>query len=161
MRSKTPSPAPPPVDEVMQNLRRIVRALQEYSSSVERQFGLTGPQLWALWELNRGGPQSLKALSARMHLDPSTVTGVVERLHRKALVTRAPDPEDRRRVVLDLTAAGRATVKSAPHPAQGQLVHGLRAMGPRQVAQLNRSLRLLAAVMEADRLDVRFFFAEE
>ncbi len=145
----------------MQNLRRIVRALQDYSSSVERNFGLTGPQLWALWELHRGGPQSLKALSGRMHLDPSTVTGVVERLHRKGLVARDPDPEDRRRVVLTLTEAGRATVKKAPHPAQGQLLHALHAMTPAEVARLNGTLARLVKVMEADRLEVKFFFAEE
>lgn len=162
MRSKTPSPSQPQVvDEVMQNLRRIVKALQEYSSSVEKQFGLTGPQLWALWELNRRGPMSLKALAERMHLDPSTVTGVVDRLQRKGLVSREADPADRRRVVLDLTPEGVTTVKSAPHPAQGQLVHALSAMDSGQVAQLNRTLQLLASVMEADKLDVRFFFSEE
>ena len=145
----------------MQNLRRIVRALQEYSSSVERQFGLTGPQLWALWELNRGGALSLKDLAARMHLDPSTVTGVVDRLQRKGLMARDPDPEDRRRVVLGLTDAGRATLKSAPHPAQGRLLHALHGMTPAEVARLNGTLRRLVKVMEADRLEVKFFFAEE
>lgn len=162
MRSKDPSPSQPlVVDEVMQNLRRIVKALQEYSSSVEKQFGLTGPQLWALWELNRRGPMSLKALAERMHLDPSTVTGVVERLNKKGLLSREADSEDRRRVVLDLTAEGRATVKSAPHPAQGQLLHALSVMDTGQVEQLNRTLQLLASVMEADKLEVRFFFSEE
>ncbi len=149
------------IDEVMQNLRRIVKALQEYSSSVEKQFGLTGPQLWALWELNRRGPQSLKGLSARMHLDPSTVTGVVDRLARRGLVSRETDPADRRRVVLSLTQEGRSTVKAAPHPAQGQLIHALQVMNATQVDQLNEALRLLVAVMEADQLEVRFFFSEE
>ncbi|MFN8011871.1 MAG: MarR family transcriptional regulator [Holophagaceae bacterium] len=145
----------------MQNLRRIVKALQEYSSSVEKQFGLTGPQLWALWELNRRGPMSLKGLAERMHLDPSTVTGVVERLHRKGLVSREADAEDRRRVVLGLTEEGRKTVRTAPHPAQGQLLHALSVMDADQVEQLNKTLQLLASVMEADKLEVRFFFSEE
>lgn len=149
------------VDEVMQNLRRIVKALQEYSSSVEKQFGLTGPQLWALWELSRRGPLSLKALAERMHLDPSTVTGVVDRLHKRGLVLRAPDSEDRRRVVISLTPLGEGTVKGAPHPAQGQLVHALLAMEQGQVDHLNQSLQLLVSVMEADKLEVRFFFSEE
>lgn len=149
------------VDEVMQNLRRIVKALQEYSSSVEKRFGLTGPQLWALWELNRRGPLGLKALAEQMHLDPSTVTGVVDRLQRRGLVLRGSDPEDRRRVVISLTPEGASTVKAAPHPAQGQLIHALIAMDPIQVETLNQSLGLLVSVMEADKLDVRFFFSEE
>lgn len=145
----------------MQNLRRVVKALQEYSSSVEKQFGITGPQLWALWELNRRGPMSLKALAERMHLDPSTVTGVVDRLQKKGLVSREADPADRRRVVLDLTPGGAMTVKSAPHPAQGQLIHALSVMDAGQVEQLNRTLQLMASVMEADKLEVRFFFSDE
>lgn len=145
----------------MQNLRRIVKALQDYSSSVEKRFGLTGPQLWALWELHHRGPLSLKALAGRMHLDSSTVTGVVDRLHKKGLLIRSTDPEDRRRVVLSLTPAGKTTVKAAPHPAQGQLLHALKDMDPIEVDTLNQTLQRLALVMEADRLEVKFFFSEE
>ena len=49
-------------EEAVQSLRRIVKALHDYSTSVEQQIGLTGPQLWALWELGRAGSLSLKAL---------------------------------------------------------------------------------------------------
>lgn len=144
----------------MQSLRRIVKALHEYSMSVEKQFGLTGPQLWALWELSRAGTLSLKALSARMHLDPSTVTGVVDRLQKRGLLVRATDPEDRRRVVLSLTAEGSHLLKEAPHPAQGQLLHALHGMGLEEVERLNQTLKQLATDMEVDASDVRFFFAE-
>ena len=144
----------------MQSLRRIVKALHDYSTQVERQFGLTGPQLWALWELNRAGTLSLKALSQRMHLEPSTVTGVVDRLQKRGLLVRVPDPEDRRRVILSLTAEGIHLLKGAPHPAQGQLLYALHAMDLEAVAQLNQTLKRLASDMEADAADVRFFFAE-
>lgn len=147
-------------EAVMKSLRRIVKALHEYSTSVEKRFGLTGPQLWALWELNRAGVLSLKALSAHMHLDPSTVTGVVDRLQRRQLVQREADPDDRRRVVLSLTEAGVQLLKAAPHPAQGQLLHALHAMNLGEVERLDQTLRQLAAVMETDSMDVQFFFAE-
>lgn len=147
-------------EEVMRSLRRVVKALHEYSMSVEKQVGLTGPQLWALWELNRAGALSLKALSARMHLDPSTVTGVVDRLQRRDLVARATDPEDRRRVVLSLTPEGADLLRGAPHPAQGQLLHALHAMPLAEVEGLNQTLKQLAAVMEVDSTEARFFFAE-
>ncbi len=147
-------------EEVMQSLRRVVKALHEYSTSVEKQFGLTGPQLWALWELNRAGHLSLKALSARMHLDPSTVTGVVDRLQKRRLLVRATDPKDRRRVVLSLTAEGIHLLKEAPHPAQGQLLYALHGMDLEEVEQLNQTLKHLASVMEVGSAEARFFFAE-
>lgn len=144
----------------MQSLRRIVKALHDYSTQVERQFGLTGPQLWALWELNRAGTLSLKDLALRMHLEPSTVTGVVDRLQKRGLLLRVPDTKDRRRVVLSLTAEGNQLLKGAPHPAQGQLLHALHAMDLEAVAHLDRMLKQLASDMEMDAAEVRFFFAE-
>lgn len=148
-------------EEAVQSLRRIVKALHDYSTSVEQQIGLTGPQLWALWELSRAGSMSLKALSAKMHLDPSTVTGVVDRLQRQDLLARTPDPKDRRRVILSLTEAGARRLKGAPHPAQGQLLHALHAMPLKEVERLDHALKQVATLMEVDSTEVRFFFAEE
>ncbi len=155
--SITPDPL---VEATMNHLRRIVRALELYSKEVEARFGLTGPQLWALWELGQGGPMALKALAARMHLHPSTVVGVVDRLAEKGLAFRSEDPEDRRRVRLGLTPKGRATLRRAPHPAQGRLIHGLQALEPRKRKALHAALGTLVKVMEAEDLDARFFFAQ-
>jgi DNA-binding MarR family transcriptional regulator len=38
---------------------------------------------------------------------PSTLTGVLDRLERRALITRAPHPTDRRSVLVSLTPTGR------------------------------------------------------
>ncbi|HJV21081.1 MAG TPA: MarR family transcriptional regulator [Holophagaceae bacterium] len=144
----------------MNHLRRIVRALEVYSKDVEARFGLTGPQLWALWELGQGGPMALKELAARMQLHPSTVVGVVDRLSDKGLMTREVDAEDRRRVRLALTAKGRTTLRRAPHPAQGRLVHGLQSLPARQRTDIHRALATLVKLMEAEDLEARFFFAK-
>lgn len=145
----------------MQNLRRIVKALEGYSREVEKRFDLTGPQLWALWELGHTGPQPLKDLAARMHLDPSTVVGVVDRLSAKGMVTRKPDAVDRRRVSLTLAPKGAELLKAAPHPAQGHLLAGLESMDRSRVESLHESLKLLVTVLEADKIKAPFFFAEE
>jgi DNA-binding MarR family transcriptional regulator len=147
------------VEDAMNQLRRIVRALELYSKDVEARFGLTGPQLWALWELGQGGSLALKDLAAQMQLHPSTVVGVVDRLSGKGLVEREVDPGDRRRVRLSLTARGRATLRRAPHPAQGRLVHGLRALSVGQRKTIHRALVMLVKLMEAEDLEARFFFA--
>ena len=39
---------------IVAGLRRIVKALETYSRAVQREFGLTGPQLWAVQVLTRG-----------------------------------------------------------------------------------------------------------
>ncbi len=158
---KTPSPPIDPIHEAMQDLRRLVRAIEGYSRSVENRFGLTGPQLWALWELGRASPLSLKELAERMHLSSSTLVGVIDRLVAKGLVTREQDSGDRRRIRLGLTPAGTSLWKEAPHPAQGQLIEGLRTLEPAQMGELGRSLKILVRAMEAEGMEARFFFSEE
>ena len=149
------------IQECMQSLRRIVKALETYSQSVEKRFGLTGPQLWALWELGHIGPCALKDLAERMKLDASTVVGVVDRLVAKGLVVRNPDAGDRRRISLAPTPKGEEILQAAPHPAQGHLLGGLERMERARVEDLHASLRTLVEVMEAENLDVPFFFAKE
>ena len=161
---RTKKQAPPEIDlveAVMQNLRRIFKAVESYSRSVETRFGITGPQLWALWELDRSAPLALKELAARMHLSPSTVVGVVDRLIAKGLVTRETDQVDRRRVCLSLSDQGKSLTKQAPNPAQDQLIKGLKSLSPDQLGTLSQSLGLLVHTMDADNLEAPFFFSEE
>jgi len=123
---------------------------------VEKRFDLTGPQLWALWELGRSGPCALKHLAERMKLDPSTVVGVVARLVLKGLVLRNPDPQDRRKISLAPTPKGEEILAAAPHPAQGHLLAGLENMDRTRVENLAEALKTLVGVLE-----VPFFFSEE
>jgi DNA-binding MarR family transcriptional regulator len=148
------------IQESMQSLRRIVKALEDYSRAVEREFGLTGPQVWALWELGQFGPMSLKDLAERMRLESSTVVGVVDRLAVKELVVRNSDPTDRRRISLVPTSKGKAIVERAPHPAQGHLLKGLESMQRDKVASLHEALATLERVLGANNLKAQFFFAE-
>ncbi|HEU4952520.1 MAG TPA: MarR family transcriptional regulator [Holophagaceae bacterium] len=148
------------IEAIFQDIRRIVRALELFSKEVDVKFNLTAPQLWALWELGREGPLALKDLSARIQLHPSTVVGVVDRLESKGLVARKPDPEDRRRVRLSLTAAGRALRRKVPHPAQGRLLHALQQMPERRIAEIEKSVATLVKAMEAEDVEARFFFSE-
>jgi DNA-binding MarR family transcriptional regulator len=162
MKAKTVRiPQPQLIQECMQDLRRIVKVLENYSLSVEKRFGLTGPQLWALWELGRMGPLALKDLAARMCLDPSTVVGVVDRLVAKGMLTRNPDTADRRRISLVLTVKGTELLKSAPHPAQGHLLAGLEGMERERVDSLHEALRMLVTVLDADQIEAPFFFSKE
>lgn len=66
--------------------------------------------LLALW-----AEDSLKAidLGKRAGLEPSTMTGLLDRMERDGLVRRAPDPNDRRASRIRLTPKGVAAEASA------------------------------------------------
>lgn len=149
------------IEGVMQNLRKVVKALEAYSRVVETRFGLTGPQLWVIWELGRHAPLALKDLAARMHMSPSTLVGVIDRLLAKGLVRREQDPEDRRRVCLSLSPEGLLLWAKAPDPAQGRLIQGLKEMPAKERSAFHHGLEHLVKAMDADQLEARFFFSEE
>ena len=149
------------ISETVQSLRRIVKTIEDYSQQVSSEFGVTGPQLWAIKTISEHGALPLGQLSKKMYLHPSTVTGVVDRLESKGYVARGRDATDRRIVTVSLTAAGKGLVKTAPHPVQGKMIYGLRKLKREELHVIYESVRKLAELMEAENVKVTFFFDKE
>lgn len=70
--------------------------------------GLTSPQFAVLHALAHDGQLTQVALGSNIRLDRSTTADVVRRLVARRLVTQVKDPDDARRRLVRLTAAGRA-----------------------------------------------------
>jgi MarR family transcriptional regulator, organic hydroperoxide resistance regulator len=58
-----------------------------------------------------GGAQTARALADATAQRPSTLTGVLDRLERRGLVARRPNPADRRSTLIEPTPDGRAAVR--------------------------------------------------
>jgi len=71
-------------------------------------MGLTYPQYLAMLVLWEQSPRTVGALGDALDLDSSTLTPLLKRLEAGGLVARHRDPEDERRVIVDLTDKGRA-----------------------------------------------------
>jgi DNA-binding MarR family transcriptional regulator len=149
------------ISEIMQCLRRIFKAIQQYSEAVLKEFGVTGPQLWALRTIYDEGRLSMGELSQRMYLHMSTVSGVVDRLEEKGYVERTRGDEDRRVVKISLTKAGKKLVQRGPEAAQGKLLHGLESLSQREVLIIRSSLEKVVRLMEIQDTRATFFFSEE
>jgi DNA-binding MarR family transcriptional regulator len=149
------------IAEVMQSLRRIFKAIQDYSYDVSDKFGTTGPQLWALKTISQNESLSLGELGRRMYLHPSTITGLIDRLEKKALVERDRDQTDRRVIKLRLTSKGKGLVKRAPNPIQGKMIYGLRRLKRKELNLIHHSVQKLVEVMEVQDVKATFFFDQE
>lgn len=80
---------------------------------VLEQLGLTYPQyvtIICLWEEDR---QTVKGLSEKLFLEPSTMTPMLKRLEAMGYVRRERDTEDERSVRVSLTDSGRALREKA------------------------------------------------
>ena len=71
-------------------------------------LGLTYPQYLAMLVLWQGDGLTVSQLGERLALDSGTLTPLLKRLEASGLVQRLRDAADERRVLLQLTPAGRA-----------------------------------------------------
>lgn len=140
------------IPEVIDNLRRIFQAINEYSRTAVRDTELTGPQLWALKILSNAAPLRVSDLAREMFLRPATVVGILDRLEAKGLVTRTRSQEDRRAVDLDLTERGRQLVEKAPEVAQMLLVQGLATLSDQQFGAVVEGMQQMVRILGAEGL---------
>ncbi len=70
-------------------------------------LGLTYPQYLVMLVLWEASPRTVGTLGEALDLDSSTLTPLLKRLEAAGLVERHRDPEDERRVIVDLSEAGR------------------------------------------------------
>jgi MarR family transcriptional regulator, organic hydroperoxide resistance regulator len=136
---------------VIDALRRLFRAIQEYSKAVQSRSGLSSPQLWALQIVGAHPGVSIGELSERMFAHPSTVSGVVDRLEGRGALRRETDERDRRGVRLTLTARGRGALRRSPQPVQSGLARALEQMPRAQLALFRRTLDEVVRQTEAVR----------
>ena len=81
--------------------------------------GLSLPKFAALSQLNAAGESlPLGELAARLACVKSNVTQLVDRLEADGLVSREPDPNDRRSRLAVLTAAGRKALEAGSRVQQ-------------------------------------------
>lgn len=135
---------------VMASLRRIIRAIDLHSRALVQRFGLTGPQLVVLKELLDSSPQTVSRLAAAVSLSQATVTGILDRLERKQMVTRARDSRDKRRVMVSPTATAEEALVGAPPLLQEHFTRAFEQLPDWEQTQILSSLQKIVALMEAD-----------
>lgn len=108
-----PADLPPPGTErleVMQGVRlgllTVAERLRQNWAAHAAAVGLSTAQVNALLTLEPGDAVPMRSLAARLDYDASNLSVLVDRLERRGVVERRPDPSDRRVKALALTAEG-------------------------------------------------------
>lgn len=146
---------------IVRSLRRIIRAVGLYSRELLRRRNLTAPQLATLRQLRRSGPLSAGELARGISVSQATVTGIVDRLEQRNLLTRARDSEDRRRVVIDLTELGYDAVSTSPPPLHERFMLRLDELSAGEREEIDRVLCLIVEMMEAEEVEAAPVLAAE
>ena len=140
-------------EEVLVALRRVMRAVDIHSRRLERELGLSGPQLVLMHALGTLGEVPMGRLAQEVHVSQATATSLVDRLQSKGLAARARSSEDGRRVLVKLTPAGRRLLRKAPPPLQEHFVRRFQEMADWEQNQILSSLQRLAQMMDAEDIE--------
>ncbi len=128
--------------EVFRLIELAEKKLKQIQRETIGEADLTPPQYFILTLLWERDGRPLKELAAAAHCAPATMTGIVDTLEAKELVTREPNPADRRSLLVELTEQGRALRDSTP-----TLDRIFRSccvgLEPDEVRQLSRLLKKL------------------
>jgi DNA-binding MarR family transcriptional regulator len=89
-----------------------------------------------LLRLSNGEPAGVGELARAAGVSSRNVTGLVDTLEKAGMVTRAPDPGDRRAVLVSITAAGLGWVDDFREPARRAMAAVFHGFSTEEVARL-------------------------
>ena len=131
---------------VLSRLTRVSAQLDTARAKAFRDHDLDSWEFDVLAALRRAGPPftlSAGTLATQTHVTSGTMTTRVDRLLERGFVTRFPDENDRRGVLVALTPAGQSGVDGAIKDLLEQEKTALEALGPKEREQLADLLRKL------------------
>lgn len=140
-------------EELFISIRKIIRAIDLRSKKLNKEAGITGPQLLILQELGRIKGITAKDVSTNINLSQATVTSILDRLEAKCFVKRIRSESDRRRVALFLTDDGMNALLNAPQPIEDSFVEKFSALKEWEQYQLLSSVEHIAYMMGASDID--------
>lgn len=121
---------------ILNSIRQIIRAIDVDSRRLASGHKVTGPQLMCLMAVLEKGTIKALDIAEKVHFSPSTLVGVLDRLEAKGLIRRERNAEDRRKVSIAATEAGKRLVSRTPLPLQHSLGHALGRLSTREREEL-------------------------
>ncbi len=140
-------------DELLVSLRRIIRAIDLHSKRLNKETGLTGPQLMVMQEIIVRDNIMVKQIAENINLSSATVTSILDRLEKRGLVRRERSTTDKRKVGLHLTDEGVEILQSAPKPLQQHFITRFESLEEWEQTQMVATMQRVAKMMDADAID--------
>ncbi len=139
------------VEGIVDRISGLSRRLQRSMDETLAEFGLDSAEHKALSSLAQAGEPYRSTpgkLARRMDLSSGAMTNRLDRLQEAGLIRRLPDPDDRRGLLIELTAQGRRLYQKAVGAQAKKEALITSALNQRQKKQLNSLLRTLMLEFE-------------
>jgi DNA-binding MarR family transcriptional regulator len=124
-------------------LKHAQLRMNELSTRALEPYNVNGRELAVLVMLAGREPESQQQAAQRLGVDRTTMVALLDTLEGKGLVSRHPQPEDRRRNVVELTEIGQLLLEKAAAASDEAEREFLSPLDPQTARQLRSALRAL------------------
>ena len=131
--------------EIFQLIDGLEKRFRQFQGYTLKESKLTPPQYFILSLLAEEDGRPFKELAEAAACSRATITGIVDTLEKKGLVTRNPHPDDRRSMLVKLTETGRSLLQSTPGLEKTFGSCCCDVLPPEEMRELSRLLNKLSA----------------
>ncbi|GAB3609343.1 MarR family transcriptional regulator [Humibacter ginsengisoli] len=136
------------VEATAGELRRAVSQVKRRMRST-RSSELSAPESSVLSRLDRNGSDNIAGLARWDQVTPQTMGSTVAALEARGFIQRQPDPDDGRRFVLSLTAAGARQLHDIRDAATHSIAVALREhLSPEEIRLIHDAAPLIERVAQ-------------
>ena len=148
MKGDHPSQVAALAERMERDLSAIHHAMRRALKAEVAKGELTGPQTAVMRAVVRTRGASLRELSREVSLAHSTVSGIVDRLEKRGLVERDPDPVDKRIVIVRPSATVNSWIgEQLPQLRVGPLQAALQQADPDERESLVEAITRLRKLL--------------
>ena len=156
-----PSPDPAPEGasrsvalDLLRKLWRVNHAMETLSKQMLSTLEVTGPQRLLLRLVGERPGLSAGSIAEELELHPSTLTGMLDRLEAGNFLRRTKDPNDGRRAIFRLSAAGKRIDGLSQGTVEAALLRTTHSLREEEVASVNRWLTLFSEELDRERAEL-------
>ncbi len=141
--------------EILIKIRKIVRSVDIESKKIQKEYGVSIPQVLCLNFLHESpNYQSTQGeIRKFLNLNSSTVSGIINRLEKKGFLARLPKSGDKRVVNIALTSSGDELLNSIPPLLHDQLSEKLQSLNQDELNSVEKSLNILVTLLDIEQIE--------
>ncbi len=141
--------------DILIKIRKIVRSIDIESKKIQKEYGVSIPQVLCLSFLHESPNYQAAQGDIRkfLNLNSSTVSGIIDRLEKKGFLARLPKSGDKRVVNIALTSSGDKLLSTMPSLLHEQLSEKLQKLDQSELKRVEESLEILVTLLDIDQID--------
>ncbi|MGN6670216.1 MAG: MarR family winged helix-turn-helix transcriptional regulator, partial [Candidatus Nucleicultricaceae bacterium] len=137
-------------EQTLLAIRQINRAMDLHSKKLTKAYGLTGPQLIVLKEIEKAQDVSLSVLSRNISLSLATVSVILDKLEDKKYVERYRGSIDKRNIYVRVTDPAREIIAKVPNLLQEDFLIKFEKLKDWEQSLILSSIQRIASMMKVD-----------